>query len=131
MAEKFINIAFPFSDDSKGKFLSLNDISEDAIKSDLMHLLLTDKKERLYLPSFGTNLRQYIFEPNESKVHNDIKSEIQQAVSRFIPFLQIDSVELTPGEYGEERNEHHVLVQIDYTVTKGAFERSGSVKIEF
>ena len=130
MAEKFINISFPLRDDPKGKFLHMNDISEDAIKADIVHLLLTNKGERLYQPSFGANLRRYIFEPNQSKVHADIKTEIQTAISDFIPNLQVDSIELVKGEEGQIRNEHHVLVKIDYTVTKGAFERSGSVQLE-
>ena len=62
MAEKFINIEFPFQDDNKGKFLSMNNVSEKGIKSDLIHLLLTNKGERLYLPDFGANLRQYLFQ---------------------------------------------------------------------
>jgi phage baseplate assembly protein W len=130
MAEKFINIEFPLKDDNKGKFLKLNDVSEDAIKADIIHLLLTNTNERLYLPSFGANLRKYLFEPNEAKVQSDIKTEIQTAISRFIPNLQVDSIELVPGEQGQTRDEHHVLVKLDYTVTTGAFERSGSVQIE-
>lgn len=130
MAEKFINIEFPFQDDRKGKFLAMNDISERAVKSDLMHLLLTNKDERLYLPSFGANLRKYIFEQNDEEVQGRIKEEIQNAVNKFIPNLIIDELRLTSGEAGEIRNEHHVLVTIDYTVTQGTFKRSDSVEIE-
>ncbi len=130
MAEKFINIEFPFQDDRKGKFLAMNDISERAVKSDLMHLLLTNKDERLYLPSFGANLRKYIFEQNDEEVQGRIKEEIQNAVNKFIPNLIIDELRLTGGEAGEIRNEHHVLVSIDYTVTQGTFKRSDSVEIE-
>jgi phage baseplate assembly protein W len=130
MAEKFINIEFPFQDDNKGKLLSMNTISESAIKADLMHLLLTNKGERLYLPSFGANLRQYLFEPNESEVQSNIKEEIQTAISQFIPNLQVNEILVTGGEAGEVRDEHHALVELKYTVTDGAFKRSDSVKIE-
>ena len=130
MAEKFINIEFPFQDDNKGKFLAMNDVSERAVKSDLMHLLLTNREERLYLPSFGANLRKYLFEQNDEEVQNGIKEEIQTAVTKFIPNLIIDELSLKSGEAGEIRNEHHVLVTIDYTVTEGTFKRSDSVQIE-
>jgi phage baseplate assembly protein W len=130
MAEKFINIEFPFQDDSKGKFLAMNSVSERAIKSDLIHLLLTNKGERLYLPDYGANLRKYLFEPNETTVHGKIKNEIQTAISKYIPNLQVDEISLSRGEEGQDRNEHHVLVTIDYTVTEGAFKRSDSVKLE-
>ena len=107
MGERFINIEFPFQDDRKGKYLALNDVSEKAVKSDLMHLLLTNKDERLYLPNFGANLRKYLFEQNDEEVRTGIKQEI-----------------------GQLRNEHHTLVKIDYTVTQGTFRRSDSVQIE-
>jgi phage baseplate assembly protein W len=130
MPEKFINIEFPFQDDRKGKYLAMNDLSKRAIKSDLMHLLLTNKNERLYLPSFGANLRKYLFEQNDTKVQNNIKNEIQTAITAFIPNLQVDEITLTGGEEGQLRNEHHVLVTLDYTVTEGSFKRSDSVQIE-
>lgn len=130
MAEKFINIEFPFQDDSKGKFLGMNNVSEKAIKSDLVHLLLTNKGERLYLPDFGANLRQFLFEPNESEVQSNIKEEIQTSINKYIPNLLVDEISLKGGEEGQIRNEHHVLVTINYTVTDGAFKRSDSVQIE-
>ena len=130
MAEKFINIEFPFQDDNKGKFLSMNNVSEKGIKSDLIHLLLTNKGERLYLPDFGANLRQYLFEPNDDEVQGRIKTEIQTAISKYIPNLQVDSITTKTGEGGQIRNEHHILVTIDYTVTEGAFKSSDSVQIE-
>ena len=77
MGETFINIQFPFRDDDKGKFLEMNKTTKKAIKADLMHLLMTNRGERLYLPAFGTNLRKYIFEQNDFEVHTGIKNEIQ------------------------------------------------------
>jgi phage baseplate assembly protein W len=130
MGERFINIEFPFQDDNKGKYLAMNDLSERAIKSDLMHLLLTNQNERLYLPSFGANLRKYLFEQNDAETQGDIKNEIQTAITKFIPNLQVDELTLTGGEPGQLRDEHHALVTIDYTVTNGAFKRSDSVQIE-
>ena len=41
----------------------MNQTDKDAIRADLLHLLLTNKGERLYLPDFGSDLKKYIFEP--------------------------------------------------------------------
>jgi len=43
---KYINIAYPFMDSPKGFFLDLTSTDSKAIKSDLMHLILTRKGER-------------------------------------------------------------------------------------
>ena len=126
MGERFINITFPFEDDYKGKFLKMEKESKRAIKSDLLHLLLTQKRQRLYLPSFGVNLRQYLFEPNEGTVHAAIRREIELAIQEFIPNLTI--LEITVNK--SERNEHAALVRIDYKVTTAAFDGNDFVEIE-
>jgi len=124
--ERFINIQFPFSDDPDGKFLQMNDNSKKAIKADLMHLLLTNKGERLYLPDFGANLRQYIFEQNDAPSWNGIKNEINTAVKKYIPNLTITELSTTPSD----DNIHAVVVKIDYTVTTGAFQSSDFVTLK-
>jgi phage baseplate assembly protein W len=103
----------------------MNKNSYDAIKSDLIHLLLTTPGDRLYLPDFGTNLRQYLFEPNDNKVRDDIKTEIQTAVSKYIPNLTITTLTVDrpqDNEYGS-KSEHTAIVRIDYVVTEGALNK--------
>ncbi|WP_333729393.1 GPW/gp25 family protein, partial [Listeria monocytogenes] len=73
---KYININYPFKDSKKGFFLDLNDEDNQAIKADLLHLILTRKGQRLYNPDFGTDLIKFIFEPEDGMTLNDIKSEI-------------------------------------------------------
>ena len=124
--KKFINIQFPFSDDPEGKFLEMNNDPKKAIKADLMHLLLTNKGERLYLPDFGTNLRKYIFEMNDEPSWGLIKDEINGAVKKYIPNLTIFKITTEPSD----DNIHTVLVKIDYTVTTGAFQSEDFVIIQ-
>lgn len=126
MAERFINISFPFDDDYKGKFLKMEKDSKRAIKSDLLHLLLTQKRQRLYLPRFGVNLRQYLFEPNDERVHEAIQREIERAIQEFIPNLTIKEITATRST----KNEHAVIVRIDYNVTTAAFSGADFVEIE-
>jgi len=42
---RYINIDFPFKDSDKGFYLNLNQTDRDAIRADLLHLLLTNKGE--------------------------------------------------------------------------------------
>lgn len=127
MAQKqFINIQFPFQDDPDGKFLKMNDESKKAIKSDLMHLLMTNKGERLYMPDFGANLRQYIFEQNDTPSWDGIRNEINDAVRKYIPNLIINNLSTTQSE----DNIHAVVVRVDYTVTTGAFQSSDFITLK-
>lgn len=127
MAQKsYINIQFPFQDDPEGKFLKMNSDLKRAIKSDLVHLLLTNKGERLYLPDFGANLRQYIFEPNDNISANAIKNEINNAIKTFIPNLNVTQLTVTKSE----NNEYAVVVRIDYIVTLSALQSADFVELE-
>jgi phage baseplate assembly protein W len=123
---KFINIAFPFKESNRGDFILLNNEDSKAIKSDLMHLILTKKGERLYMPDFGTNLLKYIFEPNDTLTRNDIKNEITETVKKYLPNLQINEVSVEQSE----RSEHAAKVRIDYTVTEGVFQETNFIIIE-
>jgi phage baseplate assembly protein W len=126
MGEKFINISFPFEEDPKGKFLKMERDSKRAIKADLLHLLLTQKRQRLYLPNFGVNLRQYIFEQNDGVVHKSIQNEIERAIQEFIPNLSISEITVNRSEI----NEYAALVRLDYKVTSAAFAGTDFVEIE-
>lgn len=113
-----INIDFPFKTSPKGEFINLNQINTDAIKSDLMHLLLTNKGERLYLPDFGTNLRRYIFEQNDTISYEDIKEEITDAIKKYIPNLKVNEIIVNASE----EMEYTAVVRLDYTITEEVFE---------
>jgi len=123
---KFINIAFPFKESSRGDFLELNNIDKYAIKSDLLHLLLTRKGERLYLPDFGTDLIKYIFELNDETTKNNMKKDISATVIKYLPNLQIDEITVKENELSE----YGVTVKIDYTITEDVFKETDFVIIE-
>jgi phage baseplate assembly protein W len=123
---KYININYPFKDSKRGFFLELNDNDNNAVKADLMHLILTTKGQRLYMPDFGTNLIKFIFEPNDGITHGEIKDEIKDTVKRYLPNLTINDVIVEP----HETNEYTATVRIDYTVTDDVFESTDFVIIQ-
>ena len=115
---KYINITYPFMDSPKGFFLDLTSTDSKAIKSDLMHLILTRKGERLYNPEFGSDLIKFIFEPNDGRTLSEIKLDIQNTVKRYIPNLNVDDVSVEQSE----ESEYSVSVRIDYTITDDVFK---------
>lgn len=125
MADKFINIKFPFEESNRGFFVQLNQSTKEAVKSDLLHLLFTDKGSRYYLPTFGTNLKRYIFEPNDDPTHKDIIAEIQDAVNTFIPGLIINDIEVNI----DPNDENIAVVNIKFTVGEGVFAESDVAQV--
>lgn len=122
---KYININYPFMDSPKGFFLDLTTTDSKAIKSDLMHLILTRKGERLYNPEFGSDLLKFIFEPNDSKTLSDIKLDIQTTVKKYIPNLNVDDITVDISE----GSEYIASVKVNYTITDGVFTETDFVII--
>lgn len=123
---KGININFPFKDSLKGFYLDLTVTDEDAIKADLMHLILTQKGTRYYLPNFGTNLLKFIFEPNDNITLGDIKQEIKDVVTRYLPNLRINEIKV---EQSEEVI-YAAIIRIDYTITDDVYEADDFILIK-
>jgi len=127
MAEiNYINIDFPFRDSDKGFYFKLNRTEKDAIRSDLLHLLLTNKGERLYLPDFGSDLRKYIFEPNDDITHGKIKDSLNESIKLYIPNLLVNEISFKTNEI-----EELIIVELKYTVVEGTFSTTDTVEITF
>ena len=142
-------INFPFRDSFDGKYLDLSDYTDEEIRTDLVHLILTRKGSRYFLPDFGTRLYEYIFEPLDGPTFSDISAEIRQAVEDYMPNLKITNITVTPASAGEENKgtyinendqreyrvtnisqlEHTAKIKIDYTITDSAFNTSDFIII--
>ena len=85
-------LGFPFRQSQKGDYVNLTETSGDEIRSNLIHLLLTRRGYRYYLPDFGTRLYEFIFEPLDGQTFDTIKSEIEEAVNKYIPNLTIENI---------------------------------------
>lgn len=143
-------IDFPFRDSQKGDYLNMTEIPEKEVRANLIHLLLTRKGSRYYLPDFGTRIYEYIFEQNDLISFNLIEEEIREGVRKYIPNLDINSINIMSAEddpdvdekmYSELEDErlfrvsdqstkpYTAKVKIDYTVNNGAFSSSDFVII--
>ena len=125
MAEKrYINIDFPFRDSEKGFYFKLNQTDKEAIKADLLHLLLTNKGERLYMPEFGSDLKKFIFQPNDNITHSEIKDNLNETIKRYIPNLVVDAIDFKKNDI-----EELIIVELKYTVIDGTFASSDILQI--
>ena len=115
-----IGIKFPFNIKSIEKtFLDLDTTPQDTIKSSIMHLIFTPKGQRVRNPEFGTNLIQFIFNPNDSQTWGEIKSEIKDAVSRFVRNTTLEDIEIYETDEGRG-----LVASIRYTVKDGTFSNT-------
>jgi len=122
----YINIDFPFRDSDNGFYFKMNKTDKDAIRADLLHLLLTNKGERLYLPEFGSDLKKFIFEPNDEITQEEIKDNLNQTITRFIPNLLINDI-----SFRNDTIEELIIVELTYTVTEGTFTSTDTITLTF
>jgi phage baseplate assembly protein W len=92
---KTYGLTFPFVTSFNGKYLDLSDYSAEEIRSNLIHLLLTRKGSRYFLPDFGTGLLEYIFEPLDGPTFKNIESEIRDSVQKYMPQLQLTNINIS------------------------------------
>ena len=98
MNNSHINIKFPFQENSKGFYFDSNINTLDAIKSDILHMLLTRKGDRFYDPNFGTSLYMYLFEPNDDITISDIKREANECLAYSMPNIEIINIDVNREE---------------------------------
>ena len=123
---RFININYPFKDSKKGFFLDLTEDDNQAIKADLLHLILTRRGQRLYNPDFGTDLLRFIFEPNDALTEEGIKEEIKTVVKRFLPKLNLNEILIEPSL----ESEYAAVVSISYTITDDVLTTSDMIVVK-
>ena len=123
---RYINIDFPFRDGNNGFYFQMNKTDKDAIRADLLHLLLTNKGERLYLPDFGSDLKKYIFEPNDSITHEQIRDNLNDTIKLYIPNLIINDI-----SFRNDDIEELIIVELTYTVTEGTFTSTDTITLTF
>lgn len=120
--KKTYGIEFPFKDSEYGSYLRTTETVEKEIKSNLLHLILTRKGSRYYLPDFGTRLYEFLFHPNSFLTFSKIEEDIIQNVKKYIPKLEIKKIEIINNE--DEKEPHSVVVKIEYYFNDGIFNFS-------
>jgi len=77
---------------------------KEEVKQNFKILLLTAPGERMMNPDFGVGLRHYLFEPH-SVAASHIRQKIQQQVSKYMPFIRINTLEINSNpQYTEDTN---------------------------
>lgn len=99
----------------KDKLFTNSFTTDEQAISNLKNLLLTRKGERYNLPTFGSSLLNLIFEPNTDELVGSIQSTIQEAVSTWLPYIQLTNINVTTGQNNPGLI-HQVNVSISFTV---------------
>ena len=127
----------------------MTETPEREVRANLIHLILTRKGSRYYLPDFGTRLYEFIFDQNDMITYTLIEEEIREGVKNYIPNLDINSIDIMSAEddpnqtksFTQNEDErlfrvsdgsnlpYTATIKISYTVNNGAFSSSDFIII--
>ena len=85
----------------------------NSIKNSIKNILLTSPGDKILNPTFGIDLRRYIFEPITTFTSYQIKSDILNTLPDMEPRITVDLVTVIPVP---DRQEYYITLQIDVPV---------------
>ena len=89
-----IGVSLPFN--GPGVFNSTY-TTKDQIKSNLVNLLLTDTGERLMNPTFGCDLRKFLFEGITENNLSNLTISLANSIKTFVPEITVLNIEVGPN----------------------------------
>ena len=114
-----IGLKLPFNRGKSGLFSQSQTTLEQA-GSNIKNLLLTAKGERVMQPDFGSRLRDLLFEQYTEDLEERIAEEIQEAISTWLPYINIASVNIIQSD--EDPNTTSVDIDFSLNYEPDRFE---------
>lgn len=125
--KQFYNIKFPFTTDNiHGQFIDLNKNTLDKVTSQIVHVLLTQKRSRIRMPEFGTNLMKYVFEPNDELTWDNIKEEARNAVATYVTDTNLTNLDI----YNSNDDDNMVYLSLSFTTKVGNIVQENKVYVK-
>jgi len=79
------------------------------VRQSIGQILDTEPGERIMLPAFGCGLRRFLMEPNTLTTRSAMERDIEDALNRWEPRIQLVNVAVTP-----DKDPSLVWVEISY-----------------
>jgi len=86
--------------------------TKEQLKYNIIIFLLTDKRERVFNPNFGANIRSKVFEQITADTVDSLDSQIRTGVSQYFP-----NVVITNLTFGGNPDQNLLTIQFSYTIS--------------
>lgn len=109
--EKTYGLKFPIGDTDSGDYLKKSS-GIGLVKSNLRQLLLTRRGERVMLPLFGTNLKNYLMEPLDQALLSQIRREILESIYLYAPNVTVSKIMIFPLTEDALQGGHSLRIEL-------------------
>lgn len=110
----YLGQTLPLNRGTRGYFQSTTNALENE-KSKFINLILTRKGERVSNPDFGCDLWRLLFEQKDGEIQELAQQYIIEAVQRFMPYLSLQSIEVT--NLSTFLNDNNINLYVKYGFT--------------
>jgi len=87
---------------------------EDDVEQAIGIILETAKRERIMRPTFGADLRGFVFDPNSPVSHRAVESEVRRALGRWEARITVQAIRA----YADPDRSNVMMIEIDYVVRR-------------
>ena len=85
--------------------------TKDAVKANLLNFILTGKRERVMNPTFGSGVRDLIFEQQTDELTDQVEDLIIGGVEVYFPQVQINTLNVV-----QSPDNYTVTIYLNYSV---------------
>jgi len=86
--------------------------TQEQLKYNIINFLLTNRRERIFNPNFGANIRNKVFEQISTETLDKLDTQIRAGINQYFP-----SVVITELTFGGSPDENLLTVQFSYTIS--------------
>jgi phage baseplate assembly protein W len=104
-----VGVALPFN--TPAVFQTVYTTKEQ-LKYNIINFLLTDKRERVFNPNFGANIRSKVFEQITVDTVDSLDSQIRTGIGQYFPNVVITSL-----TFGGNPDQNLLTIQFSYTIS--------------
>ena len=103
-----VGVALPFN--TPAVFQTVYTTKEQ-LKYNIINFLLTDKRERIFNPSFGAGIRDKVFEQITPATLESLDTQIRTGIQQYFPNVIITSL-----TFGGNPDQNLLTIQFSYTI---------------
>ena len=91
--------------------------TQEQIRSNIINYILTDKGERVFNPTFGSNIRKSVFENITQDLLQTLEVTLNDDLSNYFRSVNFIEIKITP-----DYDENIISISIQYSIYNGVLD---------
>ncbi len=117
-ARTAIGISLPLS-----KLFNQTYTTREAVRSNLINYLLTDRGERPLNPLFGSDIKKTLFNPIVKDTLDGLELQVREGIESFFPLVDVKELIIIPN-----RDSYQINISLTYSVLNNELDE---INIDF